>query len=132
MLATNAYLNSPVDVFVSSNGNVYISEYQNHYIRMVNVSTGIITTVAGNGTQIGTSGTGLGFGYNGDGIPATYARLTNPQGIFVTSNNEIYIADAGNFRIRKVLTNGTIITVAGTGEEGYNGDGMLATAAKLE
>jgi hypothetical protein len=104
---------------VDGAGNIYIAELGNR-IRKVNTS-GIITTVAGNGTA----------GYTGDGGPATSASLYYPVGVAVDGAGNIYISDSGNYRIRKVNTSGVITTVAGNGYWGYTGDGGPATAASL-
>ncbi|KAG2394181.1 hypothetical protein C9374_003945 [Naegleria lovaniensis] len=119
-LATNAQLNHPYNVFVSSNNEVYIADSSNHRVRKI-TTNGMITTIAGNG--IG--------GYNGDNQLATSAQLNNPSSVFVSSNNEIYIADCFNNRVRKIMTNGMITTIAGNGTRGYNGDNQLATNAEL-
>ncbi|KAG2377438.1 hypothetical protein C9374_009349 [Naegleria lovaniensis] len=119
-LATNAQLFYPSSVFVSSNNEIYISDTSNHRIRKI-LPNGMITTIAGSGTQ----------GYNGDNQLATNAQLFNPSSVFVSSNNEIYIADTFNHRIRKILSNGMITTIAGNGTQGYNGDNQLATNAQL-
>jgi sugar lactone lactonase YvrE len=87
---------------------------------MVNPA-GVISTVAGNGTA----------GFSGDGGPATGAMLDEPFGIAVDGSGNLYIADYNNNRIRKVTPDGLISTVAGTGTEGYNGDGGAATSAEL-
>ena len=86
----------------------------------------IITTVAGNGV----------FGYNGDGIIATNAAIRGPRGVTLDSLGNLYISDGGNGymngnRIRKVDTNGIIMTVAGNGNEDYSGDGVAATNTSL-
>ena len=119
--AVQAKLEEPSDVAVDSSGNLYITDYRNNRIRKVNTS-GIITTVAG---------TGVG-GYSGDGGSSIKAMLNRPAGIVVDSSGNLYIADARNHRIRKVDTSGTITTIAGTGEEGFSGDGGPATAARLD
>ena len=116
--AVNAGLGGPVGGAVDSSGNLYIVDNSASTIR--EVSNGIITTVAGNGTR----------GYGGDGGPATHAELYTPWGVAVDSSGNIYIADTYNDRIRKV-SNGVIATVAGAGVEGYNGDGGPATSALL-
>jgi hypothetical protein len=90
--ATSSKLCYPSSVFVTSDNRVYISDYNNNLIRKVSPN-GIITTIAGNGTA----------GYNGDHIQATSSKLYNPQGVFVTSDNVLYISDRNNNRIRKVL-----------------------------
>src|SRR3984893_10596563 len=120
--ATSAQLNGPEVVALDSAGNLYIAEYGNHRIRKVAAATGIITTVAGNGTQ----------NYSGDGGPATSAALWTPTGVALDSANNLYIADFGNHRIRKVAAaTGIITTVAGNGTQGFSGDGGLATSAEL-
>jgi hypothetical protein len=104
--ATQADLNQPFNVFCDSSGNVYISDRSNHVIRKVD-TLGIITTVAGNGTQC------PGMSACGDGGPATSAELYRPSGLAVDPSGNIYIGDAGDFCIRKVNTSGTISTIAG-------------------
>ena len=118
--ATSAELNTPSGVTVDGTGNIYIADYSNNRVRKVSTS-GIITTVAGNGKA----------GYSGDGGPATSAELFNPTGVAVDGLGNIYIADKYNNRIRKVSTSGTISTVAGNGKAGYSGDGGSATSAEL-
>ena len=115
--ATNASL-SAGDVAVDAIGNLFIAGYGR--IRKVDTS-GIITTVAGNGSS----------GYSGDGGAATNARLAFPAGVAVDGSGNLFIADNGNERIRKVATNGVIMTVAGNGQLGYSGDGGAATNASL-
>jgi sugar lactone lactonase YvrE len=118
--ATAATLYNPYGVAVDGSGNLYIADYQNQRIRKVNTS-GIISTVAGNGS----------FGFSGDGGAATAASLNAPYGVAVDASGNLYIADYGNHRIRKVNTSGIISTVAGTGSQGFSGDGGAATSAKL-
>ena len=121
--ATSAELNYPEGVAVDSAGNIYIADQQNSRIRKVTASTGIISTVAGNGTA----------GYSGDGGLATSAELGQSTGVAVDSAGNIYIADYLNSRIRKVTAStGIISTVAGNGTVGYSGDGGLATSAELD
>ena len=119
-LATNAQLNYPQAVTVSSAGDLYIADLYNHRIRKVTPG-GTITTVAGNGTQ----------GFSGDAGPATNAQLRNPFGVAMDSMNNLYIADYNNQRIRKVTAGGTITTVAGNGTYGFSGDAGPATSAQL-
>src|SRR6202522_4270858 len=120
--ATSAELNYPEGVAVDSAGNIYIADQQNSRIRKVTASTGIISTVAGNGTA----------GYSGDGGLATSAELRNPRGVTVDASGNIYIADSGNSCIREVIVStGGISTVAGNGTVGYSGDGGLSPSAEL-
>jgi hypothetical protein len=86
-----------------------------------NLPNGIITTVAGDGTQ----------GYSGDGGAATNAELNEPYGVAVDSGGNLFIADSQNYRVRKVGNNGFITTVAGNGTYGYSGNGSAATNAEL-
>jgi len=121
--ATQAQLDKPSGVFVDVLENIYIADTENHVIRKVDGGTGIITTVAGNGSG----------GYSGDTFQATLASLKKPQGVFVDSSENIYIADTDNHVIRKVDGGTNIITtVAGDGDPGYLGDDGPATSAKLD
>ena len=83
-----------------------------------------------NGQIVTICGTGI-AGYNGDNQPATDAQLNHPQGVFVSSRNEVYISEREGHRIRKILRNGNIVTVAGTGVDGYNGDNIPATSTEF-
>ena len=118
--AVQAQLSSPFGVAVDGAGNLYIGDSGNSRIRRVD-ATGTITTVAGTGEE----------GYSGDGGPAVQARLGTPQGVAVDGDGNLYIAEFGNSRIRRVNGTGTITTVAGTGEHGYSGDGGSAVQAQL-
>jgi len=118
--ATSAELYNPSGVALDGNGNLYIAGYFDNRIRMVNTS-GIITTVAGNGTP----------GFSGDGGPATSAELYYPSGVAVDGQGNIYIGDLYNNRIRMVNASGVITTVAGNGTAGFSGDGGPATSAEL-
>ncbi len=117
--ATSAELAGPQALAVDSSGNLYIVDEINSRIRKV-TSGGTISTVAGNGTQ----------GYAGDGAAASSAELNAPYAIKVDSAGNLYIADLGNFVVRKV-TGTTISTIAGNSQGGYSGDGGPATAAML-
>lgn len=124
--AKNAPLYGPSDVAVDTNGNIFIADTGNNRIRKVTADTGIITTVAGDGT----------FNYGltspiSDGF-AIYVSVRNPQGVAVDTLGNIYIAEYYNSRIRKVTAStGFIKTLAGTNFVGYSGDGYAATKAKL-
>ncbi len=118
--ALQAELNNPEGVAVDAAGNVYIADTANNRIRLVTLD-GNIHTVAGNGTA----------GFAGDKGQATNAELNHPEGVAADAAGNIYIADTFNQRIRMVLTNGAIVTIAGTGIEGYTGDGGPGTQAQL-
>jgi trimeric autotransporter adhesin len=117
--ATSAQLNQPVAVAVDAAGDLFIADQHNNRIRMV-TSTGIITTL-----------TGSTAGYSGDGGPAGSAQISNPAGIDVDRAGNVFIADAGNNRIRMVTPAGVISTVGGTGTVGFSGDGGPAPAAQF-
>ena len=117
--AASAQLNLPTGVAVDAAGNTYISDTANHVVRRVSTS-GVITNYAGTGTP----------GNAGDGGAAASAQLNSPQGLAVDSSGNLYIADAGNHKVRKV-TNGTISTLAGSGTAGFGGDGGAAGSALL-
>ena len=120
--AIDAVLYAPYGVSVDGEGNVYITDYTNNRIRRVDGATGIITTVAGDGTA----------GFAGDGGPGTEARLSQPCGVSVDGAGNVYIADSGNHRIRRVDgATGIITTVAGNGTAGFSGDGGPAIDARL-
>lgn len=118
-LATEAQLRVPGGIAFSPDGSLYFADVGNSRIRRVGPD-GIITTVAGRG-----------FGYGGDGGPATAAQLRNPSGVAFSPDGSFYIVDRDNHRIRRVGPDGIITTVAGTGLSGYSGDGGPATAASL-
>lgn len=119
--ATSAGLYAPLGVAVDNSGNLYIADNANFRVRKVD-KTGTITTVAGGAAVPG---------FSGDGGPAVGAGLNLPGGLAVDANGNIYIADVGNNRIRKVNTAGVISTVAGNGTKGFSGDGGPATSASL-
>ena len=122
--ATNARISYPFGLAIDTQGDLFIADYSGNRIRKVD-TLGIITTVAGQGT----SGSNAGFG--GDGGPATAASLDAPQSVAVDGLGDLFIADTGNHRVRKVDASGIITTMAGTGTQGFSGDGGLATAANL-
>jgi len=111
-------LNQPAAAVRDGAGNTYIVDSRNHRVRKV-AANGIITTLAGTGAP----------GFSGDGGAASSAQLSGPEGVAADSSGNVYVADSGNFRIRKVDTTGVITTVAGTGSSGYAGDGGAATDA---
>jgi sugar lactone lactonase YvrE len=119
---TSAELNAPDEVTLDSGGNLYISDSANNRIRIVSAATGLITTIAGNGTA----------GYSGDNGAATSAELNGPADVVLDSAGDLYIADILNNRIRIVTAaTGLITTIAGNGTAGYSGDNGAATGAEL-
>ncbi|HEY1525244.1 MAG TPA: Ig-like domain-containing protein [Candidatus Angelobacter sp.] len=120
-VATSASLDNPESASTDASGNIYISDFSNNRIRRIDALSGIITTVAGNGTA----------GTNGDGGPATAASLNGPGMTLVDGSGNLFIADLSN-RIRRVdALNGVITTIAGNGVAGFSGDGGPAFAAQL-
>jgi hypothetical protein len=117
---TSAELNIPVGLTIDNLDNLFIADENNNRIRKVN-SSGIITTIAGNGTS----------GYSGDNGFATTAELNTPADIAIDNIGNLYIADGLNNAVRKINTIGIITTIAGTGTAGYSGDNMLATSTEL-
>jgi hypothetical protein len=131
--AEDAQLNLPHAVVVDSAGNTYIADYENHRVRRVDVN-GDITTFAGDGTQaMPEENDPLGTWNFGDGGPATAAQLNSPIHLALDSDDQLYILDFWNHRVRMVDTDGVITTVAGspTGVNGYNGDNRNAVGATL-
>ncbi len=120
--ASVARLNNPQNVAVDKDGNVYISDFGNNRIRKITASTGVITTIVGTGIA----------GFSGDGGLGTAAQLNGPNNVFVDGKGDLYISDATNVRIRKIVAEtGIINTIVGTGTTGFSGDDGLATAAQI-
>ncbi|MCU1262497.1 MAG: repeat containing protein, partial [Bryobacterales bacterium] len=127
--ATSAGLGFPAGVAADSSGNVYVADTVSKRVRKVTASTGNIATYAGGGVP----------GSIAEGGAATSAGFTFPAnshiGLAVDANGNLYVADSGTNRVRKVSTAGVITTVAGSGGLGnprFSGDGELATSAKLQ
>ena len=120
--ATAAQLNAPNEVAFDVAGNLYIADWFNNRVRKVDISTGLISTIAGTGPA----------GYNGENIIATAAQINGPCGIIFDHLGNIYFAEYNGNRIRKItVSTGLISTVAGTGVAGFNGDNIAATSAQL-
>eukprot|EP01040_Poterioochromonas_malhamensis_P012343 gene12343-biopygen2622 len=118
--ATSAQVNQPSGLWLNSDNSLYISEYGSHLVRKIDLSTNIISTVAGGG----------GYGFNGDGGPAasTNTQLSYPRGVYIDTNGVIFIADFSNYRIRYIV-NGIINTYAGGGPYSNTADGFVGTNA---
>jgi len=121
-LATSARLNTPAGVALDGAGGLLIADTSNHAIRRLDLTTGIIDTVAGDGTA----------GFYGDDLPADGAKLNLPGDVAPLPGGGFLIADTQNDRIRKVASDGVITTVAGDGVAAFGGDGGLATDASLQ
>ncbi len=121
--AADAQLNYPFGIACDLTGNIYIADQYNHRIRKIDASSGLITTIAGNGIP----------GFSGDDSVATNAKLKVPASVALDDSGNIYIADQYNNRVRKVsVSNNIITTIAGTGIAGALGDGSLAVSAQLD
>jgi sugar lactone lactonase YvrE len=121
-LAINASINGPAGLAIYEDTYLYISDYLNKRVRRVDLNTGIIITVAGNGTN----------GYSGNNGLATNAQLNGAIDVTCDNVGNIYIADTWNGAVRKVdISSGIITTFAGTGTLGYAGDNGPATNAQL-
>ncbi len=121
-IATQAQLYKPQRVTVDSKGNFYITDFYSAGVRMVTLSTGNISTIAGIGVP----------GYAGDNDVATMAKIgADIHGIAVDSSGNVFFSDTNNSRIRKVDTKGNITTFAGNGTQGYKGDGAAAGSAQI-
>lgn len=118
--AVLAKLYNPQGMAADLFGNIYICDFGNNRVRVIDMHK-VITTVVGNGL----------YGYSGDHGPATAALLSGPQDVTVGSSGIVYIADYGNHCIRMVGIDTIITTIAGTGVSGYSGDNGLAIFATL-
>ncbi len=118
--ALSAALGAPTGVVIDAQHNLYIASASNHVVRKV-APNGVITTAAGTGTP----------GSSGDGGLATQAQLNTPMSVAADQSGNIYIADAGANKIRRIAPDGTINTFAGTGTAGFSGDGGFATGAQF-
>ncbi|WP_353072153.1 Ig-like domain repeat protein [Tunturiibacter gelidoferens] len=119
--ATTAQLSAPSTIAIDGAGNIFFADTGNNAIR--EISAGKILTVAG---TLGSAG------FGGDGHAANVALLSAPQGFAFDASGDLYIADTGNHRIRKVDTSGDISTVAGNGIAGYSGDGGAALSGQFD
>jgi sugar lactone lactonase YvrE len=119
-LATKTRLNRPRGLAFDRDGNLLFTEsFSVHRIRRIDKTTGIVTTVAGSSMS----------GFSGDGGRAAEAKLNNPTDLAADRDGNVYVLDYGNARIRRIDRSGIITTIAGTGTQGFAGDGGPATAA---
>lgn len=119
--ATSAYLNYPGEIAVNSAGEVFIVDRSGYRIRKVDIS-GTISTFAGTGTS----------GFTGDGGPASAAKVSLIEGMAIDANDNVYLSDFSNDRIRKIdATTGVIRTIAGNGIDAYEQDGALAASVAI-
>ena len=157
--ATRAQLESPTGVGMDAAGDVYIADSGNNSLRRMTPDGTIRTVAVGSGWGVAVDAAGNVYGaapvanvvykiapdgtvivaagvytagYSGDGGPATSAQLNDPWGAAVDASGNLYMADTGNYRVRKVAVDGTITTVAGNGASGFSGDGGPATSAALD
>ena len=119
--ANAAPLRSPIAVALDAQGNLYIADEDDNRIRKVSPS-GVISTYAGTGIP----------GYSGDRGPAINAELNFPTGIAIDPQGNLYVADLGNFVVRRIAVDGTINTVAGNGNPNFAGDNGPATSAQID
>jgi len=119
--ATDIGFDQIVAVVAAPDGTMYVSERVGHRVRKISPD-GMASAYAGTGTA----------GFSGDGGPATRARINEPSGLALASDGTLYVAERSGHRVRAIAPDGTITTVAGTGEAGYGGDGGNATAAQLD
>ena len=118
-LATSALVGQPRGINFDSSGNIYFGDFTQNAIRKIDILTGIISTIAGNGTS----------GNGGIGGPATMAQVSAPQDIVFDLSGNMYVTIRGGLVINKIDTNGIMTRIAGTGGNGYSGDNGPATSA---
>ncbi|MHB8718512.1 MAG: NHL repeat-containing protein [Candidatus Dormibacteria bacterium] len=120
--ATQAAIAAPTGLCLDAFGHLDVVEHGQSTVRSIDLSTGVITTIAG---EAGNPG------FSGDGGPATAAQLDYPQDISCASDGTLYVADSGSFRVREISTSGVISTLAGNGNQGSTGDGGPSTSAEV-
>jgi sugar lactone lactonase YvrE/tRNA A-37 threonylcarbamoyl transferase component Bud32 len=118
--ATDAALNRPVAIAIDRTGNLYIADFLNNRVRVVDPA-GVITTFAGNGDRT----------FSGDGWRARGVAVWSPSDVAVDDDGDVYVVESATHRVRRVDRRGIISTVAGTGRPGYAGDGGPGARAEL-
>jgi len=121
--ATSAQLNSPSAVATDSAGNIYIADSFDNEIRIVNNTSGVINTFAGNGIACASQGCG-------DGGAANSAELDVPTGVLVDYVGNVFISDTADYAVREVTLDGKIATVMGQQRHGFGGDGTNGLLAQ--
>lgn len=119
--ATAALLDSPQGLALDGHNHLYIADTHNNRVRELDLATGVINTIAGSSA-----------GFSGDGGAAASALLRLPTALAVDAAGDLYIADTGNHRVRRISSTGIMTTVAGDGRQGFGGDGGAATAASID
>lgn len=122
--ATAARFNDIEGLAIDGQGNIYVAQFPDFVVRRIDANTGIVTTIAGDGTNSTTPG-------EGDGGAATAASISSPYGVAADRSGNVYIVDANNSVIRRINSAGIISTFAGNGTLGYTGDNGPATAASI-
>jgi sugar lactone lactonase YvrE len=121
--AISATLDSPQGLALDSANNLYLADTHNHRIRKLNLTTGTITTIAGTGTP----------GFSGDNSPATSTQFNLPTALALDANQNLYVADTANHRVRRIdAATNIITTIAGTGTQGFSGDNTTAASANID
>lgn len=120
--AVAAALDTPSALAVDDDGNIFVADAMNHRIRRIDAVSGTISTIAGNGVPT----------FSGDGGPPLSASLSSPRGLAIDAQGRVLVADTGNHAIRRIdLSSDRIITIAGTGVSGYDGNGSPASVSRL-
>ncbi len=118
--ASAALINQATGICTDSTGDLFVADFENCRIRKISITTGIITTFAGNGV----------CAYNGEGLTATSSRI-HPTDLKFDNNGNLIFGEKSNCRMRKITPLGYVYTIAGNGTCGYSGDGGVADSASI-